>query len=134
LYFYYFIKKIASIQTSSADQEGTSSTGEQRKPLVLLPRTLPTNSTLDPSQQTSSKATSIFGTGKPRDITKPEIKQLEEKVEKILTLQNKPSHVHSHSESSNASANGGGSSTGNAYKEDRLRTTSTTSSNNSNHK
>jgi hypothetical protein len=127
---------IASNQSSSVEQEGNSasSTGEQRKPLVLLPRTLPTNTNVE-SQQTSTKTTSIFGTGKPRDITKPEIKQLEEKVEKILTLQSKPSHVHSHSESSNASANGGGSTTSNPYnKEDRLRTTSTTSSNNSNNK
>jgi hypothetical protein len=50
----------------------------------LLPRTKPSNQEVLDS--TTSKNSSIFGTGKPRDITKPEIKQLEERLEKSLIL------------------------------------------------
>jgi hypothetical protein len=57
---------------------------EGRKPLNLLPRTKPADPVT--SDLDSSKNASIFGTGKPRDINKPEIKELEERLEKTLIL------------------------------------------------
>lgn len=57
---------------------------EGRKPLNLLPRTKPAEPA--PSDQDLGKNASIFGTGKPRDINKPEIKELEERLEKTLIL------------------------------------------------
>ena len=37
-----------------------------------------------------SKNASIFGTGKPRDINKPEIRELEERLEKTLAIASSP--------------------------------------------
>jgi hypothetical protein len=72
---------------------------EMRKPLKLLPRTLPIDSSTTvhhhPSSQSHATAntlpqqtttSSIFGAGKPRDINNPEIRKLEERLEKTLAI------------------------------------------------
>ena len=100
--------------------------GEQRKPLVLLPRTVPKDAN-DPSG-TASKASSIFGTGKPRDITKPEIKELEERLEQTLIQEKQQAAAAAAAEKANAAAAAGANESTSPYKNERLRTTSTTSS------
>lgn len=55
---------------------------EGRPKLLLLPRSVPAN-TYDANE---SKSSSIFGSGKARDINKPEIKELEERLEQTLAV------------------------------------------------
>ena len=59
----------------------TSPSTEGRKPLLLLPRSVPLS-----SDASEIKNPSIFGTGKPRDVNRPEIKELEERLEQTLSL------------------------------------------------
>lgn len=57
---------------------------EGRPKLNLLPRSIPTEvSKVSPSESNNA---SIFGSGKPRDINKPEIKELEERLEHSLAI------------------------------------------------
>jgi len=54
---------------------------EGRPKLNLLPRSIPAEVSKD-----ENKDSSIFGSGKPRDINKPEIKELEERLEHTLAI------------------------------------------------
>jgi hypothetical protein len=54
---------------------------EGRPKLNLLPRSIPAEVSKD-----GNKDSSIFGSGKPRDINKPEIKELEERLEHTLAI------------------------------------------------
>lgn len=114
--------------------EVQNSVTEGRKPLLLLPRTVPLNQTND--NEIASKNQSIFGSGKPRDVNKPEIKQLEERLEQTLTLsrQKTVSTSNDEDEKMNNSLNSASSSSVSQDRANRLRTTSTTSSNRSNRK
>ncbi|RNA29632.1 eukaryotic translation initiation factor 4H isoform X2 [Brachionus plicatilis] len=74
---------------------------ENRKRLVLLPRSIPFK-----CEETNINP-SIFGTGKPRDVTRPEIKQLEERLDQVLTLkinQDAQSRARTQSSTSNQSS------------------------------
>ena len=66
--------------STSPTSEPLSNENEARKPIKLLPRSLPV------VKSEATYNTSIFGTGKPRDINNPEIRKLEERVEKTLTI------------------------------------------------
>ena len=101
---------------------------EGRKPLNLLPRSVP--ATEASNNEGVSKSSSIFGTGKPRDINKPEIKQLEERLEQTLTISKQQLAAEAAVEAERAKLN----DSSNSEKNDRLRTDSTTSSNHSNKK
>ena len=111
---------------------------EGRPQLKLLPRTVPVSVNAPVEPEGSSKASSIFGTGKARDITKPEIKELEERLEQSLILSKKQAEEAA---AAAAAAQGGpklnsssNSETGSTNQNERMRTTSTASSNNSNRK
>ena len=106
-------------KTSDHQEETNLSLKEGRKPLVLLPRSIPINNELNDTV----KSTNIFGTGKPRDITKPEIKQLEEKVEHTLVLSRQQSSIDEGNRANSKLSNN-----------ERLRTSSNTSSTNSSKK
>ena len=116
-------------------QKATPVSLEGRPQLKLLPRSVP--GTQSTELESSSKASSIFGTGKARDINKPEIKQLEERLEQTLILSKKQSDELAAAAQTggatklNSSSN---SDTGSSNQNERMRTTSTTSSNNSNRK
>ena len=97
--------------------------------LVLLPRSKPLE-----VEDASAKNASIFGTGKPRDINKPEIKQLEERLDQTLVISKQQtaaalSEEQKQKNSSKNSANQNDNSGNEGGDTDRLRTTSTTSSN-----
>ncbi len=82
---------------------------EGRKPLLLLPRSIPSTQVGEANE--STKPSSIFGTGKPRDINKPEIKQLEERLEQTLSIsKQKVPSASSENTSANNSANAGNDS------------------------
>ena len=100
---------------------------EGRKPLLLLPRTVASTET---ASEAAAKNSSIFGTGKPRDVNKPEIKQLEERLEQNLTISKQQIAAAAAAEAEKAKLN----DSSNSEKNDRLRTDSTTSSNHSNKK
>lgn len=57
---------------------------EGRPKLKLLPRTVA--ATASQAESDDSKPSSIFGSGKPRDINKPEMKELEERLEHSLAI------------------------------------------------
>ncbi len=63
---------------------------EGRKPLVLLPRSKPIGETggaaASAPADEEEKKSSIFGTGKPRDVNRPEIRELEERLEHTLAV------------------------------------------------
>ena len=112
---------------------------EGRPQLKLLPRTVPVAANVPAEPEGSSKASSIFGTGKARDITKPEIKELEERLEQSLILSKKQAEEAAAAAAAlaqsgsklNSSSN---SDNGSVHQNERPRTTSTASSNNSNRK
>merc|ERR1712127_404873 len=96
---------------------------EGRPKLLLLPRSVPATASANVGED-ASKASSIFGSGKARDINKPEIKELEERLEHSLAV--------SKQQAAEDLANGGGNE---GFEEDgspsddieRNRTTSTNS-------
>jgi RNA recognition motif-containing protein len=59
---------------------------EARKPIKLLPRSLPPTTASASNSTEIPYNSSIFGTGKPRDINNPEIRKLEERLEKVLKV------------------------------------------------
>lgn len=59
---------------------------EARKPIKLLPRSLPPPTASASNSTEIPYNSSIFGTGKPRDINNPEIRKLEERLEKVLSV------------------------------------------------
>ena len=79
----------------------------------------------DSVESDASKKSSIFGTGKPRDINKPEIRELEERLEQLTTITR---------QTSSSSAGGLPSSEDINKVSPRIRTNSNTSSNKSNKK
>ncbi len=56
-------------------------------------------------ENSTSTASSIFGTGKPRDINKPEIKELEERLEQSLVLSRQQAAAAAAAEAEIARAN-----------------------------
>lgn len=106
---------------------------EGRPKLNLLPRTVPTQ-----VGETSAEASSsIFGSGKARDVNKPEIKELEERLEHNLAISKKQAAEAAaaaeaaQANSENNSYNEGATSPINIQSNDRHRTTSTNSQNSS---
>ena len=100
-----------------------------RKPLLLLPRTVPSNQVGEIDETT--KPASIFGVGKPRDINKPEIKELEERLEHSLAI-SKQKAAEAAAAAAAAAANTSGlsdSGINTSPLNERERTTSTNSSN-----
>jgi hypothetical protein len=63
-----------------------TNTDEARKPIKLLPRSLPPPTASASNSTEIPYNSSIFGTGKPRDINNPEIRKLEERLEKVLSV------------------------------------------------
>jgi hypothetical protein len=121
----------------AAEQQPTSpggSSAESRRPLVLLPRSKPVSET---ESQVSDKNKSIFGTGKPRDINKPEIKELEERLEQTIIHNRQPPPQATPTTSTNeeqASLSSSAGSSSGVYQHERLRSDSNTSSIKSNQK
>lgn len=72
---------------------------ENRKRLVLLPRSIPLK------LEEININPSIFGTGKPRDVTRPDIKQLEERLDQVTlkSYQDVTNRTRTHSTNSNKS-------------------------------
>lgn len=67
---------------SSPPSTTDSTTEGGRRPIIkLLPRTVPTSANAELPYNSS-----IFGTGKPRDLNNPEIRKLEERLEKTLSV------------------------------------------------
>lgn len=96
--------------------------------MLLLPRTVPVSSE-------SVASSSIFGSGKPRDINKPELKELEERLEQTLVLSRQQVLAAAAADAEAArAANSSSDALNTSPPNERLRTTSTTSSNNSNKK
>ena len=127
---YYSHRKHEGSESSNPDEtnktissSSSSSIAEGRKPLTLLPRSLPLSQSIEPPSSSS-----IFGTGKPRDVNRPEIKQLEERLEQSLVLSRQQAAAAAAAAAADAETASGSPSN------ERLRTTSTTSSNNSNRK
>jgi hypothetical protein len=139
-----FIKlnsKIYLFLVNEEDKKPEEPVGPRPTKLVLLPRTKPIEENV-PAATNSS----IFGTGKPRDINKPEIKQLEERLDQLVVSKpqeaapaqeggeaksmNSSTRSSSSSLKQNNNQSGGGAPVNDTN--DRLRTTSTTSSNVSN--
>jgi septal ring factor EnvC (AmiA/AmiB activator) len=104
---------------------------EGRKPIKLLPRSVDT-----PTNENTEKNSSIFGSGKPRDINQPEIKQLEERLEQTIISSRQEAAAAAAAASAAGDENHGEDSNGeqSPTKNDRLRTTSTASSTHSNAK
>ena len=105
-----------------------------------MPRTAPKTDATD-ELASSSKASSIFGTGKPRDINKPEIKELEERLEHTLAITKQQGAAAAAAEKERTtSVSSNGNNKNSSVNEspqkpnDRVRTDSTTSSTNSNRK
>jgi hypothetical protein len=73
--------------TLSTSPSNNTESGEGRRPIKLLPRTLPVASAETPYN------TSIFGSGKARDVTNPEMRKLEERLEKTLKVTGVPDVV-----------------------------------------
>jgi hypothetical protein len=99
---------------------------EGRKPLVLLPRSKPVGP--EESVLDQSKNSSIFGTGKARDINRPDIKELEERLEQLTTVNRQSSASGGTPPGVSISEDGG------PVETTRLRTDSNTSSIKSNKK
>ena len=59
---------------------------ERRKPIKLLPRSIPIERNIL-KEAKSSRDICIFGTGKPRDINDPEIRRYDEYIENKIVLQ-----------------------------------------------
>ncbi len=77
---------------TNQNESNTNGTGasEGRKPLMLLPRSSDKTQSFEQAVEKTSKSVSIFGTGRPRDVNKPEIRQLEERLEQSLSLNKDP--------------------------------------------
>ncbi len=77
---------------TNANESNSNGAGasEGRKPLMLLPRSSDRTQSFEHSAEKTSKSVSIFGTGRPRDVNKPEIRELEERLEQSLTLNKDP--------------------------------------------
>jgi RNA recognition motif-containing protein len=125
--FVNFTKKGISI---SEDQTIPAPNSEGRPKLQLMPRTKPVEA------PDTSKNPSIFGYGKPRDVTKPEIKELEERLEHSIILSKQQAAAAAAAAHTNESSNSSSlqktnsQNNGNGYNNnDRLRTESTASSN-----
>jgi len=99
---------------------------EGRKPLVLLPRSKPVGT--EETVPDQSKNSSIFGTGKARDINRPDIKELEERLEQLTTVNRQSSASGGTPPGVSISEDGG------PVETTRLRTDSNTSSIKSNKK
>lgn len=105
---------------------------EGRPKLNLLPRTVPTQ-----VGETSTEApSSIFGSGKARDVNKPEIKELEERLEHNLAISKKQAAeaaaaAEAQANAENNSYNEDATSPIKIQVNDRHRTTSTNSQNSS---
>ena len=115
-------------KVNEEEKKSEEPVGPRPNKLVLLPRSIPIEENTPVATNSS-----IFGTGRPRDITKPEIKQLEERLEQTLVVSKQQAaavSAQNEQDKNGGSLNSSSSSLKNInVTTDRLRTTSTTSSN-----
>lgn len=76
-----YVRRHEASESSQPEEIVPHVAAEGRPKLNLLPRTKKSEDT-----DGAAQASSIFGSGKPRDINKPEIKELEERLEHNLAI------------------------------------------------